>query len=94
MGTPPPISPDAKNRARSGGEIFDPFCATVYVDGCLLIRAQHSDDDKTVLSASDSLASDHVRLFGPGEEGVSPMLAPKRNTNWDSTNDALGFTIN
>ena len=33
-------------------------------------------------------------LFGPGEEAVSPILAPKRSTNWDSTIDALGFTIN
>ena len=39
----------------------------------LIIRVQHSDDDKTALIASASLASDHVRLLGPGEEGVSPI---------------------
>ena len=32
------------------------------------------DDDKTALIASTSLASDHVRLFGPGEERVPPIL--------------------
>ena len=35
-----------------------------------------------------------MRLFGPGEEGVPPTLAPKRSTNGESTTDALGFTIN
>ena len=62
----------------------------MYVDDYLLIRVQHSDDDKTALIVSASLASDHVRLFGSGEEGVPPSLAPKKNTNWDSKIDALG----
>ena len=35
-----------------------------------------------------------MRLFGPGAEGVSPILAPEKSTDWDSTIDALGFTIN
>ena len=46
-----PTLPGAKIRAHSGGEIFDPFFATVYVDDYLLIRVQHSDDDKTALIA-------------------------------------------
>ena len=48
-GTPAPIPSDAKVRAHGGGEISDPFFATVYVDEYLLIRVQHSDDDKTAL---------------------------------------------
>ena len=52
------------------------FFATVYVDDYLLIREQHSDDDRALI-ASASLASDHVRLFGPGEDGVTPILAPE-----------------
>ena len=43
---------------------------------------------------SSSLASDHVRLIGPGEEGEIPILSPKKNTSWDTTVDALGYTIN
>ena len=70
----------------------DPFFTTVYVDDYLLIRVQHLSDN-TALIASASLASDHVRLFGP-EEGVTPILAPKKSTDWDTTVDALGFTIN
>ena len=66
-GKPAPIPPDAKIRAHSGGEKFDPFFATVYVDDYLLTRVQHSDDDNTVLIASASLAWDQMRLFGPGE---------------------------
>ena len=33
-------------------------------------------------------------MFGPGEEGVTPILAPKKSTDWDATIDALGFTMN
>ena len=80
-GKPSPIPPDTKIRAHAGGEIDDPFFATVYVDGYLLIKVQHSNDDTAALIASASLASDHVRLFGQGEEGVTPILAPKKNTD-------------
>ena len=66
----------------------------MYVDDYLLIQVQRSDDDKTALIASASLASDHVRLFGQGEEGVPPIIAPKKSTKWDTTIDALGFTNN
>ena len=66
----------------------------MYVDDYLLTRVQHSDDDNTVLIASASLAWDQMRLFGPGEEGVKPILAPKKSTDWDTTIDAQGFTIN
>ena len=51
-GEPTPIPPDAKIRAHSGEEISEPFFATVYVDDYLLIRVQHSGDDKTALIAS------------------------------------------
>ena len=40
-GEPTPIPPEAKIRAHSGGEISDPFFATVYVGDYLLIRVQH-----------------------------------------------------
>ena len=93
-GKPTPIPPDAKIRAHSGGEKWDPFFTAVYVDDYLQIRVQHSEDDLTALIASASLGSDHVRLFGPGEAGVTPILAPKKSTDWDTTIDALGFTIN
>ena len=80
-GTLTPIPSDAKAREHSGGEISDPFFATVCVDDFLLIKVQLTDDDKTAFVASASLASDHVRLSGPGEERVSPILAPKKCTN-------------
>ena len=88
------IPPDAKIRAHSGGEISYPFFTTVYVDDYILIRVQHSDDEKTALIASASLASAHVHLGGPGEEGVTLILAPKKSTDWVSTINALGCTIN
>ena len=92
-GKPTPIPPDAKVRAHAGGEIDDPFFATVYIDDYLLIKVQHSDDDMTALTASASLTSDHVRLFGQGEEGVTPILAPEKSTDWDTAVDAFGFAI-
>ena len=64
------------------------------MDDYLLIRVQHSDDARSALIASASRASDHVRLFGPGKDGVTPILAPKQSTDWDTRIDALGFTIN
>ena len=92
-GEPTPIPPDAKIRAHRGGEMSDSFFATVYVDDYLLIRVQRSDNDKTALTASAPLTSDHVRLFGPGEEGVTPILAPKKSKDWNTTIDVLGFTV-
>ena len=56
------ITPNAKIRAHRGGEISDPFIATVCVDDDLLISVQRSDDDKKPLIASASLAPDHARL--------------------------------
>ena len=35
-----------------------------------------------------------MRFFGQGEEGVAPILVPKKRTEWDTTIAALGFTIN
>ena len=72
----------------------DNLFTAVYVDDYLRIRVQHSDDDTSALTASASLASDHVRLFGPGEEGVTPILAPKKSTDWNTEIEALGLTVN
>ena len=92
-GTPTPIPPEAIVRTHSGGGKCSPFFTAVYVDGKLQIRAQHSDDDTTALIASAFLGSNHVRLFGPGEVGITPILEPKISADWDTTTDALGFTI-
>ena len=64
--------------APGGGWKANPFFATASVDDDLLIRVQQSDDDTTAITASASLASHHERLFGPGETGVTPILAPKK----------------
>ena len=66
----------------------------IYVDDHGLIRAQQSDEDKSALVVSAPLASDYVRLFGPGEPGETPILAPKKSSNWNTTFEFLGFIIN
>ena len=76
-GKPTPVADDETIRAHRGGGIFDPFFATVYVDNYILMRVQHSEHDAAALIASAKLASDHVRLFGPGKSGITPILAPK-----------------
>ena len=59
-----------------------------------MARVQADPTDQSALVASASLASDHIRLFGPGEAGATPILAPKKSTDWDTTVDLLGFTVN
>ena len=59
-----------------------------------MARVQADPTDQSALVATASLASDHIRLFGPGEAGATPILAPKKSTDWDTTVDLLGFTVN
>ena len=94
VGDPTPIPPDTKTRKSGGGKLSSAFKTKVYVDDHGLIRVQQSDDDKSALIVSASLASDYVRLFGPGEPGETPILAPKKSSDWDTTLDFLGFVIN
>ena len=94
VGDPTPVPLDAKIRANKGGKLSSPFHTVVYVDDHGLIRAQQSDEDKSALVLSASLASDYVRLVGPREPGETPTLAPKKSSNWNTTLEFLGFVIN
>ena len=94
VGDPTPVPPGANIWARKGGNLSSPFHTVVYVDGQGLIRAQQSDEDQSALVVSASLASDYVRRFGPGEPGETPILAPKKSSNWNTTLEFLGFVIN
>ena len=69
---------DPKKSCEQGGEAVGPFPQDGICDDHGLIRAQQSDEEKSALIVSDSLASDHVRRFGPGEPGETSFLAPKR----------------
>ena len=75
------------------GGNFGAFSKTVYADDYLLVKIQHSDDDRSALITFASLASNHERLFGPGKDGVAPIQAPKARTDWNTTIYALEFTI-
>ena len=92
-GQPKKLSAEANIKPHKGGGPEDDYLATVYVDDYLLSKVQHGPEDQSALIASASLASDHVRLFGPGEAGEVPILAPKKSTDWDTVIDALGFSI-
>ena len=84
---------DAKIRVHPGGGNFGAFFTTVYAGDYLLVKVQHSADDRSALITSACLTSNHVRLFGPGEDGVTPIQTPKARTDWNTTIDALEFTI-
>ena len=81
------------NAPRKGGP-NEPFLTSVYADDLIMASVQRNASDQTALIASASLASDNVRFFGTGEKRQTPILAPKKSTDWNSTGDALGFTIN
>lgn len=93
VGPPKQLPAEANVKPHTGGGSADDYLATVYVDDFLLSKVQHGPEDQSALVASASLASDHVRLFGPGEAGEIPILAPKKSTDWDSVIEALGYTI-
>ena len=76
-GTPTPIPSGAKVRAHSGGEISDPLFTTVYVDAYLLIRVQHSDDDKTTLFTSAPSLRITCAYSDRGRKGCRPF-SPRR----------------
>lgn len=93
-GEPTPVPIDAKIRPSEGGEMDSPLFTVTYVDDHGLLRAQHGENDLSALVASASLASDYLRLFGPGETGDTPILAPKKSSDWDTKLEFLGFVIN
>ena len=43
-----------------------------------MARVQVDPTDQSTLVASVSLASDHIRLLGPGEADATPILAPPK----------------
>ena len=76
------------------GGPHEPLFTTVYVDDFIMARVQTDPRDQSALVASASLASDHIRLFEPGEADAIPILAPQKSTDWDTTVDLLDFTVN
>ena len=89
-----PFCVRTKNKDVSRSGPHEPFFTTVYVDDFIMARVQADPTDQSALVASASLASDHIRWFGPGEADATPILAPKKSTDWDTTVDLLGFTVN
>ena len=83
-----------KNEDIPRGGPHELFFATEDVHDFIMARVQADPTNQSALVASVSLASDHIRLFGPGEAGATPILAPKKSTDWDTTVNLLGFTVN
>ena len=76
---PPCLRVKKKDVLRGGPH--EPFFATVYVDDFIMARVQADLTDQSALVASASLASDHIRLFGPGEADATPILPPQKSTD-------------
>ena len=96
IGRPRQVPPcvRVKNKDVHRGGPHEPFFATVYVEDFIMVRVQANPTDQSTLVASAFLASDHIRLFGRGEAGATPILPPKKSTDWDTTVILLGFTVN
>ena len=96
IGRPRQVPPcvRVKNKDVPRGRPHEPFFATVYVDDFIMARVKADPTDQSALVASASLATYHIRVFGPGEAGATPILAPQKSTDWDTTVDLLGFTVN
>lgn len=89
------VPPYAKFKPHPGVRKSDPFLTTVHIDDLLLVRVRQADTDRSPLVASASFASECVRLFRPPvEDAVTPIFAPKKSTDWDTTMDALGSISN
>ena len=71
-----PLSVRIKNNDDPSGGPHEPFFAPVYVNDFIMARVRADPTDQSALIASASLASDHIRLFGPGEADATPILAP------------------
>lgn len=95
-GNPTPVLLDTRVQKSKDGNLSSNLMTTVYANDHGLIRVQQSDDDKSALISRIGLPSVRlrVRLFGPGETGETPILAPKKSSNWDTTLEFLGFVIN
>lgn len=53
------------------------FLTPVYVDDSIVASVQRDAADQTVIIASTSLASDNVRILGPGENGENAYSRPE-----------------
>ena len=74
------------------GEGYDFF--VFYMDGAVLVAAiPESSSISRCLQASDSLASDHFRLFGERSPGEPPYLASRKVSCWNSRLKVLGWDL-
>ena len=65
-GSPRQIPTGVRINAPRRGGANEPFLTSVYVDDFIMASVQCNASGQTALIASTSLASDNVRLFGPG----------------------------
>ena len=80
-GSPTQIPTGVRVNAPRKAGASEPFLTSMYLDDFIIASAQRNVSDQTALLASTSLASDNVRLFGPGEKGETPILASKKSTD-------------
>ena len=93
-GKPTRIPSVVRVKAPRRGGPNESFLTAVYVDDFIMASVHLNPADQTALITSASLAADNVRLFGPGEKGETPILAPKKSTDWNTIVDAMGFIYN
>lgn len=90
---PARVSRDANIRPAEAGGPSDPVFAVVYVEDFINLKLQHYSTDTSALTATASLASNHVRQFGLRTEGDTPISAPHRSSDWNTIIDAMVYRI-
>ena len=78
IGRPTQVPPcvRTKNKDVPRGGPHELFSATVCVDDFIMARVQPDPTDQSALVAS--VASNHIRLFGPGEADATTILPPPK----------------
>ena len=77
-GSPTQIPTRVRVNAPRKGGANEPFLTSVFVDDFRMAIVERNKSDQTALTTSAALASDNVRLFGPGEKGETGILAPPK----------------
>ena len=88
-----PLPPNCRVPPGTGGGVEDPFFVRFYVDDAILVEVQLLLGGIRCLRASESLSSDHFRLFGDRRVTDLPLLAARKVTSWDTRLEVLGWEI-
>ena len=84
----------ARHREAAGHGLLLLMAARKGIGHVLFHQAPPHDSPPLPTRLVSELSTPNSYVKAWGEKGVTPILAPKKSTEWDNTIDVLGFTIN